>query len=595
MKSLAGTDNQDRRTMQCLKTWAQPKSPRALSFYFWLADASGIQNSFRGFLCHLNYQLLSTSSPGFVSRLLTADRYRQKRRIADWDLEELESLLNDAACRTAAETPLCFFIDALDECVSTDVDHVVRVIRVLSLSSESTIKFCVSSRPEQRLLNRLGGLALHKLELHNLTKRDITRYVTDQFESCWQTSVSPTEEQKRDLINQLVQSSEGVFLWAFLVTKKLCDGIEYGDSIDHLQEQLRELPHDMMKLYESMLGKSDAAKGHRKAEAAMYFKFIIDHNTRQTLFHHLSGGPLIDCTLTGPHFLIPFYEKHQGKIKSKDPQVILKMIRDRVNFLCAGMATFREGYFQSLEFFHRTAKDFFHEPSGMEILQHCKLTQLESFCMFVDAVTRDGHVGCNSELNAHEAGHMVCWVQDMKESTDSDKIKFLQHVDKAMSRLHAMRDGGVDKSWVYNQAKRRLGDDKVIDYTTLALREGSTELLYRFLSTNKSLSRRYKDYVLLCSSSRHLDRELIQKFLELGADPNALFYWGLQDRLKTSPWLQYLVGGWKWGGHNFNVDSINTFLDNGASLDDRTLLLEHVYSYCEKRPPRTVKKNSAPL
>ncbi|KAF1960352.1 hypothetical protein CC80DRAFT_292232 [Byssothecium circinans] len=167
MKFLAGKDNRNHQTIQCLATWARPRNSCILSFYFWLADASGIQNSFRGFLCHLLHQLLSRTSPGFISSLPLADRCRQKCRIADWDLEELEALLKDVACRVAAETPLCFFIDGLDECKTTDIEHVVRVIGELALRSKSKIKFVCLRGRNRNSTTGLGDLRLRDWNFTN--------------------------------------------------------------------------------------------------------------------------------------------------------------------------------------------------------------------------------------------------------------------------------------------------------------------------------------------------------------------------------------------------------------------------------------------
>lgn len=596
MKFLAGIDNRNHQAIQCLETWARPRNPSILSFYFWLDDGSGAQNSFRGFLCHLLHQLLSMRSPDFISNLPIAEGYRKKRKMADWDLEELETLFKDVACRVAAETPLCFFIDGLDECKPADINHVIRVIGDLALRSNSRIKFCVSSRPEQKIHNRLGALAPQRLELHKLTEVDIRRYVTEQFESAWKSDFSPTKEQQGILINQLVWSAEGVFLWAFLVTKTLCEAIEFGDSIDQLQEQLRELPHDMSKLYDSMLGKSDATKGHRMAEAATYFKFVINHGERGILHYIPKRGAYL-CYYSGLVNLVPFYEKYHGKTQPENLPSLLSTIRQRVNFLCAGMVVVEESS-PRLRFFHRTARDFFREPSAREILQHCNLTELESYCLFVDVISRNRHSRCKYKLNLSEARQMIRWVKDMKESTDEDKVKILQHIDKTMSQVHAVNNGGLNVNWVYNQAKTDWSDDRVLDFFTLALQAGSTKLLSRSFSMNRSLGARYKDYLLLCSSEPWNDLPWTNKFLELGANPNARFYLGLQDRLKTSPWLDYLVRAKKWHDaeddihSSAHMDTISALLDSGASLEDRTVLLtrlaKDVFSsvHCRQLPLR---------
>jgi len=574
MKFLVGKDNQGDETQQCLKAWAQPQNPCIVSFYFWLADTSGNQNSFRGFLCHLLYQMLSTRRRGFLESLPSAYRLRQKRRIADWDQQEVQTVLKEVACRVAAETPLCIFIDGLDECISTDIDHVVRLIRDFVLQSESKIKFCLSSRPEQKLANRLEAFAPQKLQLHELTSRDIKRYVTDQFEKCWKTGASPTKEQEANLIREVVWSSEGVFLWAFLVTKKLCEGIEFGDSVDQLQDQLRELPRDMVKLYDNMLGKSDAAKGSRRAEAAMYFQYVLDHGDRR-LFHWPIGvSDAVPCSNSGLENMVPFYERFHAKVQPEDQQAILGIMQQRVNFLCAGMVVAADLYGSGteLQFFHRTARDFFCEPSGKEILQECAMTKLESYCLVIDNIFKGGHGGCEFSLHADEVYQMVLWVDEMNAWSVADRVAYLQHIDKSMTQFHDTENGGIDTNWVYDQVKSGWHENsRSLDFVTFTFNAGRTELLSHHLSMGRSLSSRYKDYFLMCTSHRP-SFKWTKIFIELGANPNARFYWDVLHPFKTSPWLNYIIES--HGG--YELAQINWFLDSGACLQDRTIVFQQL-------------------
>ncbi|KAI0096891.1 hypothetical protein GGR51DRAFT_542206 [Nemania sp. FL0031] len=94
----------------------------------------------------------------------------------------------------------------------------------------------------------------------------------------------------------------------------------------------------------------------------------------------------------------------------------------------------------------------------------------------------------------------------------------------------------------------------------------------------RCFSRRYKDFLLLCSANRdYLNSAWGKKLLAQGANPNAVFYWGLQDKLKTSPWLEYLVDNFRYGEYDDNktkpdMDTIKSFLDRGANLDDRIVI-----------------------
>ena len=169
-----------------------------------------------------------------------------------------------------------------------------------------------------------------------------------------------------------------------------------------------------------------------------------------------------------------------------------------------------------------------------------------------------------------------------------DRLKFLQHVNKVISRSA----GDRRETWVYDEAHFIGGNDQALDFVCLTLQEGSLELLSHYLSMERALSERYKDYLLLCASDRRIDSVWRRKLLELGANPNATFYFGLQDRVKTSPWLQYLVDAneKRYSSHGSDVkdpedipdndldmDTLDAFLDKGASLEDRTVICKELY------------------
>ncbi|KAI0160341.1 hypothetical protein GGR57DRAFT_416745 [Xylariaceae sp. FL1272] len=92
------------------------------------------------------------------------------------------------------------------------------------------------------------------LDFHTLTERDIRRYVAtglDRYEDI--TDFKLRGEEKQHLVKNIVDASEGVFLWAVLVTTRLCKSIEIGDTFHQLCEQLNEVPYDMTQLFHDIL------------------------------------------------------------------------------------------------------------------------------------------------------------------------------------------------------------------------------------------------------------------------------------------------------------------------------------------------------
>ncbi|KAI1360162.1 hypothetical protein F5Y08DRAFT_348991 [Xylaria arbuscula] len=241
----------------------------------------------------------------------------------------------------------------------------------------------------------------------------------------------------------------------------------------------------------------------------------------------------------------------------------------------------------------------------------------------------NGHEDCRLGPNAGRkveltdiGKYMMEWCESMHESSSDDKVKFLQHLDRSLSQYFTSTFGIPDRNWVFFHTQESCRSEKVkflqhdasttdlacanysrdyggetwgagstidfetndrtLDFVSFAFKWGSDELLFHYLENGFSLTESYKDYLLLFSLRPRTvkpPRGWIEKLLKDGANPNAMFYWGLHDRVKTSPWLTYLLDNpsfWicdyeLWS--NFNVDTVKLFLDQGARLDDRTILI----------------------
>ena len=108
-----------------------------------------------------------------------------------------------------------------------------------------------------------------KLYLQDLTCGDIEHYVINKFEGHVKfTSLSPDEARYQRLVQEVVDRSQGVFLWVFLVIHSLCDGLTDGDSMITLMARLDHLPADLEDLFRHTLGRVDMF--HRKAMAQTF-------------------------------------------------------------------------------------------------------------------------------------------------------------------------------------------------------------------------------------------------------------------------------------------------------------------------------------
>ncbi|KIW72394.1 hypothetical protein PV04_00591 [Phialophora macrospora] len=132
-------------TMQeLLDNWAKPQTAIILSWYFW-NSGSQAQRSLKGALCALLYQFVSTQ-PGVATDFLRTDPHLSSRKSsADWSQADLINLVPKMF--SAFKGRIAVFLDGLDE---FDRDEDVKALLDLlhSLTKSSSVKVCLSSRPE---------------------------------------------------------------------------------------------------------------------------------------------------------------------------------------------------------------------------------------------------------------------------------------------------------------------------------------------------------------------------------------------------------------------------------------------------------------
>ncbi|KAK5077105.1 hypothetical protein LTR64_005415 [Lithohypha guttulata] len=245
--------------------------PVVLCCWFWEAGQP-VQHNVSGCLRSILWQLLQDPvCQPVVSKALSS---------LDIDKHELTEPRLRAALRSALyavqnmSTTIVMFLDGLDEC-GLEGGNLLKIARALN-EEFTCLKICISSRPEQ--VYKDAFLSNPKLLLQDLNKGDIDEYITQEFLS------DPTVEKLLqgkhvntldDLRWSLQDKAEGVFLWVRLAVNSLLRGISHRDSLETLQERLRDLPSDLDNLYTVMLARAGSDTKYYESQAALYFELII--------------------------------------------------------------------------------------------------------------------------------------------------------------------------------------------------------------------------------------------------------------------------------------------------------------------------------
>jgi hypothetical protein len=266
----------DQRTKDALSKWATNCS--IISFFLWNAGTP-MQRSVQGILCSLLHQLLMKDSSLSKRLIATQPELLSKTNYDDWSDTELERVLIQGI--SISTQPLCIFLDGLDEIDRQEGPFYLTDL-IERLRSKSTAKLCISSRPEIPLQEAFSKYP--KLRVQDLTKADISSFVADSLQKdfhFWDETPDDKENQQR-ILDEVIRSADGVFLWVHLVLKSLRRGSMHIDSYDQILSRIRELPETLEGLYKRAWERLGDDESRYRAEAARYFRIVQDSRAGHT-------------------------------------------------------------------------------------------------------------------------------------------------------------------------------------------------------------------------------------------------------------------------------------------------------------------------
>ena len=247
------------RTAHLLEICSQTSKMTLASFFFWKGGVT-LQRSQAGLFRSLLYEALK-DRPHLVPLIFPREWSWAKTSIAsgektiqtldfEWPLKVLQEAFA-LLIRTADDSmAFCFFIDGLDE-YEGDKEKLAMFCKTLSASPH--VKLCISSRP--LLVFEDAFCQCPALRLQDLTLNDIRTFVRDELEEHPRmlrlTQANP--DHAAELVWQIVEKANGVFLWVKLVVSSLVRGLQNRDEISDLRVRVNNLPDDLSSLYTVML------------------------------------------------------------------------------------------------------------------------------------------------------------------------------------------------------------------------------------------------------------------------------------------------------------------------------------------------------
>ena len=344
------------KTQSALEEWACDRHFVVASFFFWNAGTS-LQKSQKGLLQSLLCQILR-QAPELIPLVCPSRWQRDPKDLSkegSWtEKEVLEAFTELQQQKHNIPTNFCLFIDGLDEYAGDHMD-IIGVIR--DLTSVNAIKVCFSSRPWNVFKSYYGENHGQKLHLQDLTQDDIRRFASEEIaKGANLNSESPAASRYQDLIIEIQERSDGVFLWVFLVVRSLLRGIRNEDTLAELQTRLRELPTELETYFQHILDSCETVYRYQAARLYLIRLAVTDHD-----LHVLDVAAFAekDHYFALNQELVQSHMQHFCKM--------LDSLKRRILVRCQDLLEIDYG--ERIQYLHRTVIDFLETKEVHEQLE----------------------------------------------------------------------------------------------------------------------------------------------------------------------------------------------------------------------------------
>ncbi|KAI9434798.1 hypothetical protein H4582DRAFT_2174263, partial [Lactarius indigo] len=474
-------------------------------FYFDFRDVD--KQSRRDLLRSLLIQLSDSSDPfcDILSRLYDAygkgTRQPSDKALMNC-LKEMLVLPN--------QRPVYLIMDALDECPNTSGipstrELVLDVVKELVELRVSSLRICVTSRPEVDIQCAIGRLTFSSVSLHNESgqEKDIAEYIKSVVYSPSNTMMRRwRDEDKAMVVQTLSERADGMFRWVFcqLETLRHC----LPQNVPHI---LRQLPATLDETYARVLkeiGTTNQLYAHRLLQCLTVAKRPLGvEELAEILALDFSGGEI-------PELKENWRWKDQQDAVLSTCSSLISVVGDR------GDRVVQFSHFSVQEFLtsDRLATSS-ADISCFHILPEPAHTVIAKACLGVLFQHRvdDAKVGHDSPLARYAAGHWAYHARFRNVWT---------HVEDGIRRLF---DSSKPYLKVWLQLLRRQGitvDDAGDTNNTplhLASRGGHADIARELLMRGASVAMKDRSYRtplhLACDSG---NAETVRLLIEQGAD-----------------------------------------------------------------------------
>jgi hypothetical protein len=601
----------DARTKLALDVW---KSGAFLPSHFFWRPGSPMQQNIKGLLCSLLYQLLEANDALTEYIASHFNDVIRKDTYTDWAIIELKQVCVQTLRNFGR--PLCIFVDGLDEVDQRD--GIFELFEVVDMIRQTpSTKLCLSSRPEPAIVKRLGRYP--QLRIQDLTRGDLWTYAEGRLQFPTLYLADQYEYARHEIIRELVEKAEGVFLWLCLAVKSLNAGLDNEDHLEEVSLRAGRLPPDLARLYMDMWTRFNEDHAVYRQSAALYLKLVIAslripwyEGKARPLFLTQSNLTVLEMAIATaspefrPELSIPNAEKLVESCNDTIRLVqtrcagLLEVIVQSKPILSVTEQPLRHGFSkvtpfgngsQTIRFIHRTAFDFLTDTAEGGTILSADGTSEQSLYMklFRGSLSATYLI---QDLEPEESPGLETYTHELSEiwhmagPCQNSALDAQLHEITTFLELSASL-GQLPIHWYRNNKTEFLRKDEFLVYAALL----SLSKYVLAALVKREICDQLKSDILLAISARiarnletsQEDIALLEELIHRGVDPNynncifnfAWDTWDTSYQLIASPFCEFVAGIITTNSHSatkLNIQRVchamDGFLRHGADTSD---------------------------
>jgi hypothetical protein len=235
--------------------WAEERTVLRAQYFFW-NPGNKLQKSNTGLLRGLLVQLLE-KQPHLISQVIHQNKWAAARTPGshpiDWTDSDLQHTLHEYISCVRGYAKVFLIIDGLDELDGSDDAREELIQFLINIARLENVKLCLSSRPWNIFRDAFGQSP--QLRLEDLTYEDINNYVQAKLQGHirFRHLLRYDRMNAESLVSEITYKAAGVFLWVRLVVQELLKGLRDGDGTSVLWERLEEIPGDLNDYFRRLM------------------------------------------------------------------------------------------------------------------------------------------------------------------------------------------------------------------------------------------------------------------------------------------------------------------------------------------------------